>query len=587
MNLKSLSRVASCCLFCAAMVGACSTDPPFPERNNQLPLAAPGSSQQAQVGQVVTLDGSRSIDPDGEELSFVWTLTTPASSGALLSSPNQAVSTFTPDTPGEYVATLVVSDGVLESSPATVRIQVSAPTQNTPPVADAGVDRQVLVGQEARLSGAASSDPDGDLLSYQWSIASTPEGATVSLSGSTTEAPSFVPNVPGPYSFRLVVNDGEASSTPAQVTLTAGMSAIEDQKPVAKPGANRSVEVGTKVLLDAGASADPEGNPLTYAWQLTAPNGSSSMLDANTGVKVSFTPDVRGAYEAQLVVNDGALDSLAATVVISATKDNRPPEANAGLNQTVIPNTTVQLDGSVSLDPDGDPLSYTWVLDGPQSSNATLSDPTIAQPTFVADVEGTYVLTLTVHDGEVASQPATVTIDVASVCVLFSEYIEGSSNNKAYEIYNCGTGPVDLSRIGVCLRSNANATCGATTTFSAVLASNEVYVVCKDTTSIGAACNVSSGTTNFNGNDRLVLFYDQDQDGRLSAVDEILDAFGQTDTPPADGTWQDITARRCTNAPFDGLTTFTLEDFYTIVPDGLDDFSNLGVAPTNLNVGCP
>lgn len=586
MNVKLLQCVTLTCLLCTSLLSACSTDPPFPERNNQLPLAAPGSSQQAQVGMLVTLDGSRSIDPEGEQLTFGWTLTTPGASGAILADSGQALSTFTPDVPGEYIATLVVSDGVLESPPATVRIQVLAPTENSPPVADAGVNSQVLIGQEARLNGSASSDVDMDTLTFQWSIVSTPEGATVSLGDSTTQSASFVPNAPGPYTFRLVVNDGEASSTPAQVTLTAGTNAVEDQKPVAKPGSSRSVETGTQVLLDASASADPEGKPLTFAWELTSPNGSSSMLDASTGVKVSFTPDVRGDYQANLVVNDGSLSSDVATVTISATKDNRPPQANAGLNQTVIPNTTVQLNGSVSLDPDGDPLTYTWLLDGPLNSTATLSDTSSAQPSFVADIEGTYVLTLTVNDGEVASQPATVTVNVARVCVLFSEYVEGSSNNKAYELYNCGTGPVDLSRIGVCLRSNASATCSATTTFSAILDANDVYVVCKGNSTIGAACDTSSGTTNFNGNDRLVLFYDQDQDGRLGTADEILDAFGQTAVTPADGEWQDITARRCTNAPFDGLTAFTLEDFYTVVPNGLDDFSDLGIAPSALT-GCP
>src|SRR5262249_48817838 len=120
-----------------------------------------------------------------------------------------------------------------------------------------------------------------------------------------------------------------------------------------------------------------------------------------------------GTYVAQLIVNDGTLDSLPATVTL--TTQNSRPVANAGVPQTVEVGTTVTLDGSASSDVDGDPLTYRWALTTvPTGSAATLANPTAVHPTFVVDKAGTYVAQLIVHDGQLDSAPDTVMI-VASL----------------------------------------------------------------------------------------------------------------------------------------------------------------------------
>src|SRR6185503_4716287 len=52
------------------------------------------------------------------------------------------------------------------------------------------------------------------------------------------------------------------------------------------------------------------------------------------------------------------------------------------------------------------------LLSVPAGSAATLSNPTMVNPTFVADLFGTYVAQLIVHDGTLASAPDTVSISV-------------------------------------------------------------------------------------------------------------------------------------------------------------------------------
>ena len=71
---------------------------------------------------------------------------------------------------------------------------------------------------------------------------------------------------------------------------------------------------------------------------------------------------------------------------------NTPPVAAAGEDQAVIVvGSTVQLDGSQTWDPEGDPLSYLWAIkEKPAGSNAQLDDPGSPAPSFIADVHGNY-----------------------------------------------------------------------------------------------------------------------------------------------------------------------------------------------------
>ena len=88
---------------------------------------------------------------------------------------------------------------------------------------------------------------------------------------------------------------------------------------------------------------------------------------------------------------------------------NRAPMANAGAAKTVATGAAVALDGGASSDPDGDALTFSWALQRPATSAAVLTGATTSKPGFVADVAGSYVATLTVSDGKVATS-ASVTI---------------------------------------------------------------------------------------------------------------------------------------------------------------------------------
>jgi len=90
--------------------------------SNAPPVADAGPGQSVTPGQAVTLDGTRSTDPDNDALTYAWTLDTPPGSAASLSDPTVVSPTFTADVAGAYTATLVVNDGTTNSAPDTATI---------------------------------------------------------------------------------------------------------------------------------------------------------------------------------------------------------------------------------------------------------------------------------------------------------------------------------------------------------------------------------------------------------------------------------------------------------------------------------
>jgi RHS repeat-associated protein len=368
---------------------------------NSAPVADAGPDAAALVGETVTLDGSGSSDVDGDPLTFAWSLVGPAGSSAALDDPAAVSPRFTVDLPGDYTATLVVNDGALDSAPDAVLVS----TVNTPPVADAGPDQAVFVGDAVTLDGSGSSDVDGDALTYFWSLSTVPAGSTASLDDPNAVAPTFTVDASGTYVLQLVVNDGLADSPPDTVTVST-----LNRAPVADAGPDRAAFVGETVTLDGTGSADPEGDPLSYAWSLlSVPPGSAAALTMPASATPTFPIDVPGTYVAQLVVNDGALDSSPDTVVVATT--NRAPLADAGPDAVAFTGASVTLDGTASADPDGDALTWAWVLITiPPGSAASLDDPTAPTPSFTLDLLGDYVAQLTVNDGSLDGPPDTVRI---------------------------------------------------------------------------------------------------------------------------------------------------------------------------------
>ncbi len=283
---------------------------------NSQPVANAGFSQNVLPNTTVTLDGTASSDADFNTLTYSWTLSRPALSAAVLSSATSAKPTFVADQPGAYVATLVVNDGKVGSNP--VSVVVNAASVNAAPVASAGVSQNVLTNAVVTLDGSASTDANLDTLTYKWTIVSKPTSSAAVLSSLTAQKPTFTADKSGVYVAVLVVNDGKVDSTINSTTVTV---TDLNAAPVANAGAAQSVLLGVPggVMLNGVESSDANGDLLSYKWVLTTkPAGSNAALPTPaTTMRITFTPDVVGVYVATLVVNDGKVDSAAATVPIT------------------------------------------------------------------------------------------------------------------------------------------------------------------------------------------------------------------------------------------------------------------------------
>lgn len=186
---------------------------------NTPPIADAGVNQLiTAVGSQVILDGSNSYDVDGDTINYQWNITSkPSGSNAELSDQTIEKPTFTADLEGRYIFRLVVSDEWSNSNPDEVIIGFD----NIQPVANAGGNQVVVVGDTTTLIGNQSTDANGDNLTYRWSIVSVPQGSQAILTNANNVQTSFTTDVIGQYVINLVANDGFLDSTPSTITVMA------------------------------------------------------------------------------------------------------------------------------------------------------------------------------------------------------------------------------------------------------------------------------------------------------------------------------------------------------------------------------
>jgi hypothetical protein len=211
---------------------------------NLAPIADAGLDRTEQLGTLVTLDGT-GRDPNGTPITYAWRVVTqPSGSQAVLLTPTTKTPSFTPQVPGPYTLALTVSDGALTSPADEVVITVTA--DNGPPIANAGPDQTVTTGQVVTLTGAGSTDPNDDPLTYSWRFQSKPDGSTATVAAATSVSPTFTADRAGLYVLSLVVSDGMRTSGRDTVV-------IEARLPRFNQGSGFNGRVGSIVLAQDGS----------------------------------------------------------------------------------------------------------------------------------------------------------------------------------------------------------------------------------------------------------------------------------------------------------------------------------------------
>ncbi len=214
------------------------------------------------------------------------------------------------------------------------------------------------------------------------------------------DPPSFTPDVEGIYELQLEASDGD-STKQAKVMVAVGpelsQSGIIDKikatflkvmltlrsltqsspdqtdeapapkkLPTANAGQFRAVLPNKLVRLYGTADKGDYNGKFSYKWSfISGPEGSkvndSALMKADTR-NPHFTPDAEGDYEFQFIVNVGQNAKATATnfITLQVTSKNLPPVVNVAEEQKGNVNSVVALDGTDTVDPNGDELTFSW-----------------------------------------------------------------------------------------------------------------------------------------------------------------------------------------------------------------------------------
>jgi PKD repeat protein len=364
-----------------------------------LPVADAGPDMSVDQDVPATFDGSGSSDDVGID-NYTWTIVE-LSVDMYGESPE-----YTFEEPGIYTVELVVTDTIGQvSTPDSMILTVN---DTTDPVADAGADQSIMLGDEVTFDGSDSSDNVGVVL-WEWTI-DLGGGDTEVLTGETVD---YEFTAAGEFEVTLRVED--AAGNEAEDTLT--VTVTDDEDPVADAGSDPTgVVAGDTVTLDGSDSSDNSGVIASYVW--TFVDGTDQELE---GMTVEYTFENEGEFEVTLTVTDPSGNEDTDTVVVRVGSANEAPVAVIEGSPVIIVEAgdTVELDGTGSTDDNDAIESYTWTIELDGELLATLTG---AQVEYEFDEAGTYVVTLNVTDEGGLWDHATLSVVVEEKSSILSDY---------------------------------------------------------------------------------------------------------------------------------------------------------------------
>ncbi len=351
-----------------------------------------------------TLNGTGS-DPDGSIVAYQWVkIAGPAQYN--ITSSGSASTGITGLVQGTYRFELTVTDNSGATDKDTIQVQVNAAT-NQLPVAYAGTDLVINLPFNSATLNGSGSDPDGTIVSYQWTKVAGP--SQFNFTASTSASTGIVNLVQGVYQFELTVTDNSGATGRDTVQVT--VNAYVNQLPVANAGADLAITLPVNSVTMNGTGSDPDGYITGYQWAKIAGPAQFTITSpgsASTGI----TGLVQGVYLFELTITDnsGATDKDTVQVTVNPAP-NQPPVANAGADATIVlPVNSIVLSGS-GTDPDGTIVSYQWnKVAGP--AQFVVMAPLSAQTIVNNLVQGVYQFELTVTDNSGASDKDTIQIAV-------------------------------------------------------------------------------------------------------------------------------------------------------------------------------
>ncbi len=356
------------------------------------PVATIAAPEAVPVTEAITFDASASRTDEGNITAYEWDFGDGTTARG-------ATATHRYATAGTYAVSLTLrSDSPSPTCQAvTARHLVRV---NAAPVADAGGDRHVAVGEEAVFDGSASSDPDGGIVAYEWDFGDGATATGVSVRHRYAAA--------GSYTARLTVRDEAGlanSSSGAEVAVTVN--------PAPAPG------IAGPAVACAGEAATwsaEGGEGASHRWIF----GDGAEADTREATHAYARP---GRYSLVLVADDGRGQANSVAETTRVIHVNQPPFAEAGPDQLVCPGAPVTFDAGASRDLDGAVTAYRWDFGDGTSADGATAEHAYAAP-------GTYTVTMTATDDSGAACAAST--DTMTVVVNAPPVADAGGDREAW-----------------------------------------------------------------------------------------------------------------------------------------------------------
>ncbi|MDQ7816570.1 MAG: PKD domain-containing protein [Melioribacteraceae bacterium] len=284
---------------------------------------------------VVTIDASGSIDPDGDQLTFYWQF--PNSNRTK----GSAVITHHFQEKG-ILPVMIYADDAMGLSNSITQKSITVKI-NRPPVADAGKDTTVCAGDFIVFNGLKSFDPENGLLKYVWII-----GDSLRMEGSNV-VHKF--RIGGVYRIKLIVTDD--SGLPCNTGEDHKIITVIEA-PVANAGPDQIACANSPVQFDGTKSTDVDGIVNTFEWDF----GDGEFGGGAAPVHIYPKP---GVYKVTLTITGDLVgdcdntdkDEMVVTVV-------EAPIASFEANTLLAEKREGIFDASKSLTSSGSIVRYEW-----------------------------------------------------------------------------------------------------------------------------------------------------------------------------------------------------------------------------------
>ena len=448
---------------------------------------------------------------------------------------------------GTYVITYRAQDAAGNGAQTSRDVIVQDPAANRPPHVDAGDDRTISEGESVVLQASASDD-DGSIARMEWKheeqslgtgsqitvenlpvgdhvytiIATDNDGAVASDSVRVHVLPRTQPDTTPPVI--TILGNNPAIVQKGDSYTDAGATAVDDRDGNVSVGYEYNITTSKPgVYLVTYTASDHSGNRATAQRSVLVRDHNDSTPDTtppvitllgsnpfeitqnepfnDPGVVVVDDHDGQLGYSMRHNVDSSRVGKYRViynaadqagnraeanrTVIVRDPNGNRPPHAHAGADQVVGVGAVVHLDGSESIDDDGEIVSYLW-----QEGNVTLSQEAIFELGNLS--RGSHHLILKVTDNEGASATDTVTIrvidpsdttpPVAAISapaenakVTLQTEIVGTASDENLDYYSLSVSPVGKDTYAEIARGTASVTDGVLGTLDATTLLNGIY----------------------------------------------------------------------------------------------------------------